>query len=76
MEGSVRRWAGNPPMGIVAIGLIVGVSVGALGLVIADAATGGTPTLLLIIIMVLTLVLTCWLTRVFNQIYLRLFKRV
>jgi hypothetical protein len=76
MEGPVRRWAGNPPMGIVAVGVIVGVSVGALGMVVVDAAMGGTPTFLLIVIMVLTLVLTSWLTRLFNQIYLRSFKRV
>ena len=75
MEGPVRRWAGNPPMGIVAVGVIVGVSVGALGMVVVDAAMGGTPTFLLIVIMVLTLVLTSWLTRLFNQIYLRSFKR-
>jgi hypothetical protein len=67
---------GNPPMGIVAIGLIVGGSVGALGMVIADTATGNTPTFLLtIMIMALSLILTFWLIRFFNRIYLRSFKR-
>jgi hypothetical protein len=63
-------------MGIVAIGLIVGVSVGALGMVVAGAAMGDTPTFLYIITTVLTILLTSWLTRFFNQIYLRSSKRI
>ena len=74
MEGPVRRWTGNPPMGIVVIGVIVGVSVGVLGMVIVGAAMGDTPTILYIITTVLSLVLTGWLTRFLNQIYLRFLK--
>ena len=76
MEGPVRRWAGNPPFGIVAIGVIVGGSVGALGMVFLDAAMGNTSTFLRIIIMVLCFIPTFWLIRFFNKIYLRSFKRV
>ena len=74
MEGPVRRWAGNPPIGIVVIGVIVGVSFGTAGMVIAGATMGDTPTFLYIITTVLSLVLTGWLTRFFNQIYLRFLK--
>ena len=63
-------------MGIVAVGLIVGGSLGALGVVIADAVMGDTSTFLRIVIVVLCFMPTFWLIRFFNRIYLRSFKRV